>query len=79
MKGFIYKITNLINGKIYIGQTTCSIEDRWKEHLHSAKKSVSENRPLYRAINKYGKENFSIEKIEELPINLLCEREVFLD
>lgn len=57
---FIYKITNKINGKIYIGQTINSINLRWQQHL-----SKNENcRVLKRAINKYGKENFIIEEID---------------
>lgn len=59
MYGIIYKITNQLNGKPYVGQTTRSIEERFKEH-------VSHNQYLIgRAIRKYGKENFSIEVLEE--------------
>ena len=57
---FIYKITNLINGKIYIGQTTKSIDIRWKQHC----KANSYCNYLKNAIQKYGKENFTIEEID---------------
>jgi group I intron endonuclease len=49
-------ITNLVNGKVYVGQTWGSVSARWTSHLHDA-----ENRPqfyFHRALNKYGKENF---------------------
>ena len=43
-----------------------SIEERWKQHKRDAhKRNLIENRPLYRAIEKYGIENFSIEEVEE--------------
>ena len=62
---YIYKITNDINNKIYIGKTRLSIEKRWKEHLNDYNKRRNEKRPLYDAMNKYGIEHFHIEKIEE--------------
>ena len=74
---YIYKITNSINGKIYIGKTLQSIEERWKEHCRDCTKSRVEKRPLYEAMNKYGKENFSIELVEECEESVLNEREVF--
>lgn len=55
----IYKITNLINGKIYIGQTIKPIQQRFKEHCN-AKSNCS---ILRKAIHKYGKENFSIKTL----------------
>lgn len=63
---YIYKITNKVNGKVYIGKTMYSIQKRWKEHLKAAKRSNCEKRPLYDAINKYGAENFKIEQIEQI-------------
>lgn len=64
MFGYIYKITNLINNKIYIGKTKYSIETRFKNHLwsidHHRTKSL-----LYDAMNKYGKDNFKIEQIDQ--------------
>lgn len=62
---YIYKITNRINKKVYIGKTYTSVEQRWKEHLRDYNKTRCEKRPLYSAMNKYGIENFSIEQIEE--------------
>lgn len=55
----IYKITNLVNGKIYIGQTIRSLPDRIHQHLYRQETLVA------KAILKYGIENFKIEQIEE--------------
>lgn len=64
--GFIYKITNDINGKLYIGKTELlDPEKRWKEHLSDYKKDRNEKRPLYLAMKKYGEEHFHFEIIEE--------------
>lgn len=74
--GFIYKITNLINDKKYIGKTTLTIEARWKKHCYE----VYRNRvqyTLYKAMRKYGIENFSIEEIEEVEDSKLDEREKY--
>ena len=57
----IYKITNKINGKVYIGQTVRSLKRRWFEHCLVNKTGCFS---LHRAIVKYGKENFSIEQID---------------
>lgn len=74
---YIYKITNLINGKAYIGKTLLTIEERWKEHCRDARKERCEKRPLYSAMNKYGFENFKIEQIEECSDNIVEEQEVY--
>lgn len=58
----IYKATNLINGKVYIGQTTKSLEERKAYHKRDAKRI---NTYFYRAINKYGWENFKWEILED--------------
>ena len=62
---YIYQITNDVNGKVYIGKTEFSIEKRFKEHCRDRLKRDKENRPLYRAMNKYGIEHFHIELLEE--------------
>lgn len=62
----IYKITNQVNGKVYIGQSR-NIKQRWNKH-HTAPFNINDHcyeLPLYRAIRKYGLENFSFEVIEE--------------
>lgn len=57
----IYKITNKLNEKVYIGQTTKTLDIRRKGHIQAAKNGV--NHHLYNAINKYGIENFKFEEI----------------
>lgn len=59
----IYKITNLINGKIYIGQTSLKRPiNRFHSHKSEAKRGVQVGR-FYHAIRKYGAENFKFELI----------------
>ena len=59
----IYKITNNVNGKIYIGGTNNSLETRWSRHLFKYKQGYQY--PLYKAIAEYGEDNFSKSVIEE--------------
>ena len=73
--GYIYKITNTINDKMYIGKTERTISVRWREHKKNIK-NLS-HLPLYRALDKYGVENFTIEEIEQCNNLLLDEREIF--
>lgn len=74
---YIYKITNKINNKIYIGKTLRSIEERWKQHCSDYKRERCEKRPLYSAMNKYGIENFTIEEVEQCEESVLSEREKY--
>lgn len=67
MKG-IYKITNLLNQKSYIGKSS-NIEERWKYHQLRYNDIKEYDKPLYRAFRKYGLNNFSFEIIEELKEN----------
>lgn len=72
----IYKITNQVNGKIYIGQST-NIKRRWREEKHNAFSESSNEYDCYRskAFRKYGLENFTFEVIEECVTEKLNERE----
>lgn len=64
--GYIYKITNDVNGKVYIGKTNLyNPIERWNEHKHDYKRKRNEKRPLYEAMRKYGEEHFIFEVIEE--------------
>ena len=54
----VYKITNLINGKFYIGSTSNSFYNRYHQHLSDYKAGKTSIKVLYRAIDKYGIENF---------------------
>lgn len=56
-----YMITNNVNGHRYIGITVCSLEKRWREHRSAA--NTGSHKRLYKAMRKYGVENFGIEKI----------------
>jgi group I intron endonuclease len=74
----IYKITNLINQHCYVGQSR-QIERRWYNHKIAAfnENDKAYEYPLYRAIRKYGLENFSFEMLEECQIDELNEKEIF--
>lgn len=71
----IYKITNLINGKIYIGQTINDINYRFMQHCYYASTRHS---AISKSINKYGKENFKIELIDECgSVEEMNEKEIY--
>ena len=76
----IYKFTNLINGKIYIGQSR-NIERRYKDHLNRAKNNFASNNEyntlIHKAIRKYGIKNFSFEILEECSIEELNNKEEY--
>ena len=75
---YIYCITNLINNKRYVGKTTGTIEERFKEHCKDSQKERCNKRPLYDAMNKYGVENFKVEQLEYVEDESnLSEREIY--
>ena len=61
---WIYKITNIQNNKIYIGQTIRPIQDRFHRHINDALNNILDTH-FARAIRKYGKDNFIIEQIDQ--------------
>lgn len=72
--GTIYKITNTLNGKAYVGKTRQSFKRRITEH----KRDSSKGRPgIDAAIAKYGWANFTAEIIEVCPVEMLNEREIY--
>ena len=75
--GFIYKITNKLNNKIYIGQTIKTVSKRFQQHKNNSNKDYFSQIVLYKAFNKYGIENFICETLEEVPNDKLDEREKY--
>ena len=72
MEGFIYKVTNKVNNKVYIGQTRYTVEFRWKQHIHK-----QDNCHFHNAIRKWGIDNFIVETLEKCDVDLLNSREIF--
>lgn len=71
----IYCITNKVNGKKYVGQTIRDLKERWKQHKNRSKHV---DFLLYRAMRKYGTNNFEIEIIDTAKNqNELNEKEFF--
>lgn len=62
--GRVYLITNLINGKQYVGKTKQGIKTRFVKHCSDAKNNRGFCMPIIKAIQKHGKENFKIEEID---------------
>ena len=73
----IYKITNVLDGKIYIGKSN-NYKHRFNAHKHRALKGSTGCPHLYAAMRKYGVENFICEKIDEsFTQEDLCRKEIF--
>lgn len=72
----IYKITNTINGKVYIGQTV-NYEKRKKNHKNYLLNNKHCNSHLQRAFNKYGLNSFKMELIQQCEIDELDDLEKF--
>ena len=76
----IYLIKNTANNKVYIGSAV-NIDKRWKEHKHLLKEGKHHSPHLQSAWNKYGKQTFKFDIIEEVsnPEHLLAYEQVYLD
>lgn len=61
---FVYLVTNLIDGKKYVGKTEKTVRKRWREHLANAR-NLKHQEYLYRAIRTHGLENFSVDCLAE--------------
>ena len=74
----IYKITNTITKKVYIGLSN-DIEQRWKTHKkrYKIESDKEYEKYLYRSFRKYGLEAFTFEVIEECPPEELSNREIY--
>lgn len=72
----IYKITNKINNKVYIGQTTSNVKYRWRQHCNASsyKNRIS---AIGNAISKYGKDNFIFEILEICTLEILDVKEKY--
>ena len=74
----IYKITNDVNGHAYIGQAV-DVFVRWRQHFNEAynPESNAYDGYFYRAVRKYGVENFSMKVLEVCKPEELNDREIF--
>lgn len=77
MKTGVYTITNLVNGKIYVGSTKQSFKERWACHLCLLKGNKHINTHLQSSWNKYGESNFKFEILEKYPIELCLSMEQY--
>lgn len=74
-QGVIYKIENVVNGKVYIGQTRISFSKRRNSHLHALRSNSHRNNYLQNAWNKYGEKNFKFELVKYCEVDELNELE----
>jgi group I intron endonuclease len=73
--GFIYKITNIVNGKVYIGQTIYPVRERIARHVYSGRTGRAKN-AISLAIAKYGRDAFKYETLAILPEDELDAAEI---
>lgn len=72
---YVYRIVNEVDDKCYVGVTKFPIEKRLQQHFRDSKRFP--NRSLYKAINTFGKEKFSIELLEECDAETKSKKEIF--
>lgn len=80
MTGVVYRVTNKINGKVYVGQTIRKFNRRKTQHIYHAT-ILLESYPFYNAIRKYGEENFKWDILCECncPEDLTKAEQVFIE
>ena len=72
--GYIYIVINDINHKVYIGQTSTSLKQRWREHTHT---DINNGTHFHNALLKYGVDKFHLYLLEECTIDKLNVREIY--
>ena len=76
--GIIYKYTNLVNGKVYIGQTIQELKERHSKHISVAfgkENGHGYDYLIHKALRKYGVDNFTLEVIDRVDNALLNDKE----
>lgn len=73
----IYKITNLVNGMVYIGQTGQNFQRRYWLHQWKLRDGTHDNKYLQRAWNKYGEEGFEFSVVEITTKDKLNDKEIY--
>jgi group I intron endonuclease len=80
MQTGIYRIVNLVNGKIYVGSAAREFAHRWRRHKHDLKKAIHANKKLQNAWNKYGEAAFNFEVIEIVePASCVAREQYWMD
>lgn len=75
--GQIYIIKNIVNDKVYIGETTVGYKKRFAQHCKHSNRS-NRHYKLYEAMNTYGVDKFHVELLEDnVPIDKMYEKEIF--
>lgn len=72
----VYKITNTLNGKVYIGQTV-DYRKRKVGHFSYLRRNAHRNRYLQKSFNKYGESSFKMEIIKECAVDELDKLEIY--
>ena len=75
MIGIIYKVTNDLNDKVYIGQTMYLLENRWEWHINKAN-NPNDNCKFHKALRELGIQHFKIEELIRVDKSMLDNYEI---